>query len=83
MTDNKYTFSCPVCFKMQYIEPSIFMQMGINIGSVNCLKCKTHLKMEIVDVEKQLAKAVVYPATPPKLKKINIEKYEPVQKRKV
>lgn len=57
---NKYDFTCPVCGQNNFLMPSIFMLMGINIGGGNCTKCKTYLQLEIIDIKNQKAKAIEY-----------------------
>lgn len=42
-----YPFACATCGHEQNARPSIFMEMGINTGSGQCLNCAAYLHLEI------------------------------------
>lgn len=44
---DRYSFSCPLCGKELYAEPSILMHMGINEGKGNCPECKSAFSLKI------------------------------------
>jgi len=46
---KRYPFICPVCKNKHEAAVSIFMQMGFNQGGGSCPKCKTYLRLSIID----------------------------------
>lgn len=45
---ERYNFICPNCKYEQSAAPSMFMEMGLNLGHGTCMKCKMFLHLEIV-----------------------------------
>ena len=46
---ERYPFDCCLCGHNQTAAPSLFMQMGENIGGGACLACGEYLMLEISD----------------------------------
>jgi len=56
---DRFHVKCPNCKTDIYFTPSIFMQLGINMGSCNCKKCDSWLKLEVYDIKRKTGKATL------------------------
>lgn len=46
---DRYPFDCYSCGLGLYAKPSIFMEMGMNMGGGNCPRCKVMFQLKIND----------------------------------